>query len=94
MKSCGCLQKESEIKNGKRNHKTNVYDLNGEYGIGWTFNTNKMFYFDLTDYDLIKNYCWFEHCNQKTKYSRLQAYDASSKKGYCYRWIFYIFISI
>lgn len=81
VKSCGCLQKESEIKNGKRNHKTNVYDLNDEYGIGWTFNTNKMFYFDLTDYDLIKNYCWFEHCNQKTKYSRLQAYDASSKKA-------------
>ena len=50
VKSCGCL---------KRKH--NNYDLSGEYGIGWTINTNKEFYFDLEDYDKIKNYCWHEH---------------------------------
>lgn len=81
IKSCGCLQKESSIKNGKNTHKTNIYDLNNGYGIGWTFNTNKMFYFDLADYDLIKDYCWFEHNNSKTKYSRLQAYNPCNKKA-------------
>lgn len=51
--SCGC--------NKKNNKKTNTYDLSGEYGIGWTTNTNKEFYFDLEDYDLIKDYCWYEN---------------------------------
>ena len=45
--SCGCLQ-----------FKTNKYDLSGEYGIGYTSNTNEPFYFDLEDYDKIKDYCW------------------------------------
>ena len=45
--SCGCLQ-----------FKTNKYDLSGEYGIGYTSNTNEPFYFDLEDYELIKDYCW------------------------------------
>lgn len=39
--------------------KHNQYDLSGEYGIGYTSNTNKPFYFDLEDYDRIKDYCWF-----------------------------------
>lgn len=53
-KSCGCLQKEmvSTI-----NKKYNKYDLTGEYGIGYTFK-NEEFYFDLEDYDKIKDYCW------------------------------------
>lgn len=38
--------------------KVNRYDLSGEYGIGWTSNTNEEFYFDLEDYDKIKNICW------------------------------------
>jgi hypothetical protein len=52
-KSCGC------IKN-KTKKKYNTYDLSGKYGIGWTTNTNKEFYFDLEDYDKIKHYCWSE----------------------------------
>lgn len=40
------------------NKKYNKYDLSGEYGIGWTSNTNEEFYFDLEDYDKIKEYCW------------------------------------
>lgn len=36
----------------------NKYDLTGEYGIGYTSNTNEPFYFDLEDYDLIKQYTW------------------------------------
>lgn len=40
--------------------KENVYDLSGEYGVGWTTNTNHEFYFDLEDYDTISSYCWYE----------------------------------
>lgn len=36
----------------------NTYDLTGEYGIGYTVNTNEQFFFDLEDYDLIKIYRW------------------------------------
>lgn len=42
--------------------KQNTYDLSGDYGIGYTSNANddgiNYFYFDLEDYDKIKNYCW------------------------------------
>lgn len=38
--------------------KKNKYDLTGEYGIGWTSNTNEEFYFDLEDYDKIKDFNW------------------------------------
>lgn len=57
-KSCGCLAKEIASLVHK---KYNTYDLSGEYGIGWTSNTNKKFYFDVEDYDLIKGHCWFEN---------------------------------
>lgn len=58
-KSCGCLQKELLVKRSKANH-CNTYDLSGEYGIGYCSNTNSEFYFDLDDYDKIKDYCWCE----------------------------------
>ena len=56
-KSCGCLQKEivREISQISKNH--NTYDLTGKYGIGYTLN-NEEFYFDLEDYDKIKDYSW------------------------------------
>lgn len=57
-KSCGCLQKELQSKKQK---KYNKYDLTNDYGIGYTSNTNKQFYFDLEDYNKIKDYCWAEH---------------------------------
>lgn len=64
-KSCGCLRKEKmkqsgENNKGKHNESSktyNIYDLSGDYGIGYT-NDNQEFYFDLEDYNLIKNYCW------------------------------------
>lgn len=58
--SCGCLQKEiaSLIKK-----KYNQYDLSGKYGVGFTTTPDSYgryeFYFDLEDYDKIKNYCWY-----------------------------------
>lgn len=57
INSCGCLHKESARKTGKANKKYNTYDLTGEYGIGYTLK-GEPFYFDLEDYDLIKDYCW------------------------------------
>lgn len=59
-KSCGCIKNKKAAERFKNRHKINNYDLCGEYGIGWTLNTNKEFYFDLEDYDKIKDYCWFE----------------------------------
>ena len=60
--SCGCVQKETGIKNGRKNKKYNTYDLTGEYGIGYT-SKGEEFWFDLEDYDLIKDYCW--HTNKQ-----------------------------
>lgn len=56
-KSCGCLHGENLEKYGKNNKKYNTYDLTGKYGIGYT-SKGEEFYFDLEDYDKIKDYCW------------------------------------
>ena len=53
--SCGCLQKE---KSYKVNRKYNTYNLTGDYGIGYT-SKGKEFYFDLEDFDKIKDYRWY-----------------------------------
>ena len=56
--SCGCLQREVRIENNKKyKKKYNTYDLSGEYGIGYTAKGEE-FYFDLEDYELIKDYSW------------------------------------
>ena len=54
--SCGCL-KGSNISKSKI--RRNEYNLNGKYGVGYTSSGGE-FYFDLEDYELIKNYCWHE----------------------------------
>lgn len=54
-KSCGCYDIEMTIKASK---KYNEYNLTGDFGIGYTSNTGEEFYFDLEDYDKIKEYCW------------------------------------
>ena len=56
--SCGC-----ETSLMLYHHKNNVFDLSGEYGVGFTTNTNNKFYFDLEDYELIKDICWWETTN-------------------------------
>lgn len=61
-KSCGCMVIESAIKKitkyNNDNKKHNTYDLFGEYGIGYT-TKGEEFYFDLEDYEKIKDYCWW-----------------------------------
>ena len=57
-KSCGCLNIEKIIQRNKiLKKKYNIYNISGDYGIGYT-NKGEEFYFDLEDYDLIKDYCW------------------------------------
>lgn len=66
--SCGCVHlqnaREQGRKNGpvqgKLNKKYNTYDLTGDYGIGYTLSGDE-FYFDLEDYHLIKDYCWYKN---------------------------------
>lgn len=49
------------IKNKKYNkYLLNLEDEYGKYGIGYCSNTNREFYFDMDDYDKIKDICWSE----------------------------------
>lgn len=84
--SCGCIHTEKLIEVGKNNKKYNRYDLSGEYGMGWTSNTNKKFYFDLEDYDKIKEYCWNEHV-MKDGYCALEARNLTTNSIVRMQWI-------
>lgn len=55
--TCGCRINSDY---GIWNKKVNKYDLSNAYGIGYTDDGYK-FYFDLEDYELIKDYCWSKH---------------------------------
>jgi hypothetical protein len=65
----------------KRNqYDVEIYEDNyGRYMIGHTFNTNASFYFDVDDYDKIKDYCWYE-VTQRHNYHRLEAYSSELKR--------------
>lgn len=56
-KSCGCYNKKLLQQ---RRKKCNEYEFNNEYVIGITSNTKEKFYFDLEDFDKIKDYCWYK----------------------------------
>lgn len=55
VRSCGCLARELT---SLRTKKYNDYDLSGEYGIGKSGNTDDLFYFELSDFDKIKDIYW------------------------------------
>ena len=59
-KSCGCNRINAPT------HFPNMYDLTGEYGIGYT-SKGEEFWFDLEDYDKIKFYSW--HKDKKGYFS-------------------------
>ena len=75
--SCGCYKSDRERE---VNRKTNIYDYSKEYGVGYTINTNREFYFDWDDFDLIKDYCWYEQVN-KDGYHSLEARDWKNDKN-------------
>lgn len=56
--SCGCFKRDVHIK-------PNKYNLSEEYGIGYNASDNREFYFDLEDYDKIKDRAW--HINDKLR---------------------------
>ena len=56
--SCSCFQKEKAKENGLKYKRDNIYDLTQKYGIGYLYNSTEKFYFDIEDYDKIKNYYW------------------------------------
>lgn len=54
-RSCGCLARDVT---SERSIKNNTYDLETySYGVGYT-SKGEPFYFDLEDYEKIKEYCW------------------------------------
>ena len=72
--SCGCIRRELNKK--YNNYTLNLEDEHGKYGIGYCSNTNKEFYFDLEDYDKIKDYCWYEiDCGE---YHTIEAWDCKT----------------
>lgn len=75
--SCGCLSKELK-------KKYNTYDLSGGYGIGYT-SKGERFYFDLEDYDLIKDYCW---CINKQGYVIARTIDGKRNTILFHRLLF------
>lgn len=54
-RSCGCLARELT---SLRTKQYNEYDLSGEYGVGKSGNTDDLFYFELSDFDKIKDIYW------------------------------------
>lgn len=62
---CGnyCLVRGADLRSGNTKScgrcPINTYDLSGEYGVGYT-SKNDIFYFDLADYDSIKDYHWYK----------------------------------
>lgn len=83
--SCGCIKKE-KISDAQKEY--NDYKLDGEYGIGYCHNTGTEFYFDIEDYDLIKDYCWLEHISTKDNYRSLEAKDTTSNEIVRMHWLF------
>ena len=75
--SCGCYNKE--ILNTKpRPIKGNKYD-NARPGVGYCSNTGREFYFDVDDFEKIKNYTWYEH-HQIGSYYALETRDPYTGK--------------
>lgn len=65
-------------------HKTNTYDLTGEYGIGYTSKGDE-FWFDLEDYDKIKDYCWYLADHGYFKARSLKSDNFTQDKIYLHR---------
>lgn len=62
-----------------RPKKYNELDISGEFGVGWSSNTNEEFYFDLEDYEKIKDICWNVHYTHQ-RYKKLEGVDMNTGK--------------
>lgn len=82
--SCGCRRKEKAIERSKLSRKGNVYEINfedenGLYGIGYTSNNSEPFYFDMVDYEVIKEYTWYDEIDH-TGYHQLRTSSKPIKR--------------
>lgn len=66
VKSCGCFFRKYN------DYILNLEDEHGLYGIGYCKNTGHEFYFDMDDYDKIKDYCWSERKRTDTSYRNVR----------------------
>lgn len=66
-------------KGDQTNKRYNRYNLDGAYGIGYT-SSGEEFYFDLDDYDKIKDYCWSVTTRKDNNYKFLNARDCANNK--------------
>ena len=58
--NCGCIRIEKFKIVARNNKKHNEYEIIGDNTMmGHSSNSNDVFYFDIDDYDKIKNYCWW-----------------------------------
>ena len=75
--SCGCILKEM-THNGCNKYEKR-YDNLGEFYVGFASNTGNEFYFDVEDYDVIKNYYWYEAVDNHG-YHCMKSWDGNTKK--------------
>lgn len=88
VQSCGCLNKEIASISHKKynNYQLNLKDEYGTYGVGYCTNTGSAFYFDMDDYERIKNGNWIEIV-PKNGYHILQSWDHECKEIVRMHWI-------
>ena len=82
--SCGCIHKEEVCKN-YNNYEKRCDNL-GEYYVGWASNTGSEFYFDVEDYEKVKNYYWHESIDNHD-YHCMMTWDGVSQKHIKLHWI-------
>lgn len=81
--SCGCIRRETHKKYNM--YQLNLQDEHGQYGIGYCSNTNSEFYFDMEDYNKIKDYCWYEvDCGE---YHTMEAWERNSQTQIKMHWL-------
>ena len=79
-RSCGCLIKDETIASNKvAKKKYNQYKTNGDVVIGLTYNTNKEFYVDKKNFNIIKDICWCE--TNQNGFCRLMGRDTKTGKN-------------
>ena len=81
--SCGCIRWETHKK--YNTYQLNLKDEHGQYGIGYCSNTGHEFYFDMEDYNKIKDYCWYEiDCGE---YHTMEAWERNTNTQIKMYWL-------
>lgn len=75
--SCGCVVKELL---SQRSKKYNRYEQKNNIVIGYSSNTDDLFYVDLKNFEKIKDICWYVVVGTNNGVKRLMGYDTKNKK--------------